>query len=339
MASATHLFSLGKIKPQTIRSGGSRTDVTVQQLPILNGLSLSYLVLEQKGVREPHWHPNANELSYCVEGSALMTIFTPGAGHDTFTITAGEIVFVPMGALHHIVNTGEKPFKLLICFDSETPEDLDLSAGISVMPDHILAATFSVNESLFSKLPKEPKSVFITTLEEPEKPPIPFITNRFKMALDAENPQIQTKGGWVKMSNQFLLPTLQGISIYGVSLNKLGAREPHWHPNAAELNYLIEGTARITLLSPGGSADTFDMVAGDMSYMPKGYLHHIENTGEDPAKFAIFFNHIAPSDIGLSGCLGAYPNDVLAALFKVPAAYFDSLPKYQQDLFVISGGG
>jgi oxalate decarboxylase len=140
------------------------------------------------------------------------------------------------------------------------------------------------------------------------------------------------------MSNRFLLNTLEGLSMYAVLLKPQGAREPHWHPNAAELNYLTRGSARITLLSPGGHVDTFDMTAGDLSYMPRGYIHYIENIGTEDAHFAIFFNHTAPSDIGLSGCFGAYSNEVLSSLFGVPANYFDSLPKYQEDLFVVGGG-
>ena len=54
--------------------------------PLLKGMALYLLRLDSGGVREPHWHPNAAELSYCLSGSALMTIFSPGAGHDTFTV-------------------------------------------------------------------------------------------------------------------------------------------------------------------------------------------------------------------------------------------------------------
>lgn len=140
------------------------------------------------------------------------------------------------------------------------------------------------------------------------------------------------------MSNDFLMPALNGLAMYSLMLEPKGAREPHWHPNAHELNYLISGQARITLLSPNGGVDTFDMEPGDMSFLPRGYLHHIENTGDSKASFAIFFNHAAPSDIGLSGCLGAYSNEVLASLFNVPGSYFEHLPKYQHDLFVVGGG-
>lgn len=333
-----HLFPLGTIPPQTVRSGGTRSDAKAKELAALKGMSLSLLALEPKGVREPHWHPNANELSYCMEGSGLMTIFSPGAGHNTFTIKAGEIAFVPMGFLHHIENTGHTKLRLLICFDHENAEDLDLSSGVSAMPNHIMAETFGINPSFFEGLNKNIKGLFISERQSPAVPPLPFMTDRYKMDLESAHPQVETKGGSVKMSNKFLFQTLEGLAVYSVLLKPKGAREPHWHPNASELNYLIKGNARITLLSPGGIEETFDMKAGDMSFLPRGYLHHIENIGSDDAQFAIFFNHSAPSDIGFSGSLGAYSNEVLASLFGVSSQYFENLPKLQQDLFVIGGG-
>lgn len=337
MKSSPHLFSFPTVVPHKIYPGGTRTDATKENFPILRGMGLSLLVLQPKGVREPHWHPNANELSYCLEGKALMTIFSPGATHDTLMIEPGTLSFVPMGSIHHIENLGDGPLRMLVCFNHEQPEDINLSSSIAAMPHHILANTFQLDSSFFAGLVENPNPVFISQQEKPAQPQLAWTTNRFKFNLEAVNPQVQTKGGQVRMSNGFLFPTLDGLSMYGVSLEQEGAREPHWHPNAHEFNYLIQGTARITLLSADGSIDTFDMNPGDSSFLPQGYLHHIENTGPEPAQFAIFFNHQNPSDIGISGCLGAYSNEVLASLFKVPVTYFDKLPKYQEDLFVISG--
>lgn len=336
---ASHLFNLNATKPQNVGSGGSRTDVNVHNFPVLKGMALSLLELQEKAFREPHWHPNANELSYCLEGTGIMTIFSPGSSHDTFTLEPGVLAFVPMGSMHHIENTGTGPLRVLVCFDDENPEDINLSSSIAVMPNHILGNTFSLDSSFFAKLGEKIDPTFIAEQKNPTKPEVVWLTNRFKFNVEAIRPQVQTKGGTVKMSNSFLMPTLDGLSLYSLLLLPEGAREPHWHPNAHELNYLISGSARITLFSPDGNVDTFDMVPGDMSYLPRGYLHHIENTGSESARFAIFFNHSSPSDIGLSGCLGAYSNEILASIFKVPVSYLNPLPKYQQDLFVVSGGG
>lgn len=337
--SSEHLFHFGSIKPQNVFKSGLRLDVNSQNFPKLKGIALSYLELEEHGVREPHWHPNANELSYCLEGRALMTIFGPKNTHNTFTIEAGEIVFVPMGSLHHIENIGFGKLKILIAFDNESPEDLNISSTVSVMPPSILGGTFGIESNFFSKLKVSPNPAFITEREGIDKPAHHSIPNLYKYNLEAVNPQIHNAGGWVKLSNGGNILPLEGLAIYSLHLEKNGAREPHWHPNAGELNYLASGTARITLLLPSGTYETFDMKAGDISFMPQGYVHHIENTGNEPAKYVIFFTNIYPSDIGISGSLGAYSNEVLASLFSVRPEVFEALPKIQEDLFIITGAG
>ena len=80
----------------------------VDNFHILKGMALYFLELDKGGVREPHWHPNASELGYCLAGKALMTIFSPGASHDTFTVDPGEIVFVPKGYLCIILRISAK---------------------------------------------------------------------------------------------------------------------------------------------------------------------------------------------------------------------------------------
>ena len=80
--SSIHTFNLEAIQPQAVRNGGSRAMANENNFSILKGMALYSLRLDSGGVREPHWHPNAAELSYCSSGRALMTIFSPGAGHD-----------------------------------------------------------------------------------------------------------------------------------------------------------------------------------------------------------------------------------------------------------------
>jgi len=244
-----------------------------------------------------------------------------------------------MGSIHHIENIGQEPLQLLLCFDHERPEDLNLSSAMSVMPEHVLDNTFKQEKGFFSKLSSQVNPTFISPEKTTTKSELAWQTNRFKFDIESTQPEVKNEGGTVKMSNSFLMPSLENLALYSLVLEKSGIREPHWHPNAHELNYVKKGSVRITLLSPSGQVDTFDMKEGDISFMPKGYFHYIENIGQEPASMAIFFNHTMPSDIGLSGCLGAYSNELLSSLFKMPFEYFDNLPKYQKDLFVVAGGG
>ena len=61
-----YVYSLRSATPQSIHQSGNITWVTSQNFPILKRLSLRRLTLAVNGVREPHWHLNANELSYCL---------------------------------------------------------------------------------------------------------------------------------------------------------------------------------------------------------------------------------------------------------------------------------
>jgi oxalate decarboxylase len=169
--------------------------------------------------------------------------------------------------------------------------------------------------------------------------PYPWVPNRYKFNLGGVNAQVQTPGGWVKILNKGMLPILNGLTAYYLTLFEKGIREPHWHPNASELNYCVSGNVRITLQIPGGPLQTMDLSPGCISMLPRGYLHHIENTGSGEASLVVFFNHESPDDIGLSGASGAFPNEILSTLFGVNLDYFDKFPKYQKDSMIVAGGG
>ena len=114
----------------------------------------------------------------------------------------------------------------------------------------------------------------------------------------------------------------------------------HWHPNASELDYVLGGTARMIILSPGGSVDTFEVGPGEVVFIPPAFFHYIENPNSvNNMHMAVFFGNASPQDIGISGGLSANSNEVLGATFNLPPTYFDKLPKFERDLFVVAGGG
>ena len=129
------------------------------------------------------------------------------------------------------------------------------------------------------------------------------------------------------------------MATYSLLLNKGVVREPHWHPNAAELDYDIKGRARMIIFSPGGDVDTLEVEPNQIVFIPTAYFHYIENIGDEELRFAVFFSHEKPQDIGISGAFGSYSNEVLGAVFNVNPKIFESLPKYQEDILVVAGGG
>lgn len=68
---------------------------------------------------------------------ALVTIFGNQGEHDTFTISEGQMFFVPSGYLHHIENLNPAneslPAEFIIAFSHELPEDFGFSSAFSAM--------------------------------------------------------------------------------------------------------------------------------------------------------------------------------------------------------------
>jgi hypothetical protein len=69
-SSSTHFFDLDGAKSQFYNPTGSRTIINADNFPILSGMAAALVSLQKGAVREPHWHPNAAELSYCIAGNA-----------------------------------------------------------------------------------------------------------------------------------------------------------------------------------------------------------------------------------------------------------------------------
>src|SRR3979409_2261739 len=73
---------------------GSITRVTADTFPILRGLSIKRVVINPGAMRTPHWHANANELTYCLSGTSLVSVLANGSQFSSFTVSAGEMFHI-----------------------------------------------------------------------------------------------------------------------------------------------------------------------------------------------------------------------------------------------------
>jgi oxalate decarboxylase len=113
-------------------------------------------------------------------------------------------------------------------------------------------------------------------------------------------------------------------------------RELHWHPNADEWQYIIEGKVSVTLFGSHGRYRIETLDKGDVGYIPQGYGHSIENIGDKRCRLLIGFNTGVYETIDLSQWLAGNPPDVMATNFGRPAALFEKFPK--KDVFIADGG-
>ncbi len=117
--------------------------------------------------------------------------------------------------------------------------------------------------------------------------------------------------------------TITGVVL---DLDPGALRTLHWHPNADEWQYVIEGEFNVTLFGSHGRYRTERMQKGDVGYIPQGYGHSIENVGTGRSRMLIGFNTGVYETIDLSQWIAANPRDVLATNFSQPAEAFVNFP-------------
>src|SRR5262249_50985843 len=118
-APSLHAVSLWEGEVVEESEFGSMRRVTVANLPILKRLSIKRVLINPGGMRTPHWHANANELTYCVSGTALVSVLDNGSQFSSFVIRGGDMFHVDSGSLHHIENIGEDIAEFIITFSHE----------------------------------------------------------------------------------------------------------------------------------------------------------------------------------------------------------------------------
>jgi len=332
-----HVFHFLSTKPQEVTLGGTRTYANKTNFHALKGMAIYRLLLRPKGVREPHWHPNANELAYCLKGNAMVTIFGNESRQGSFTISKGEMFYVPSGYLHHIENIGKENFELILAFSDEEPEDFGLSASVGSMTDNVLGNTWGIKAKLLSNLKRSPKKILIGKKKNFNTvPDYSHFPSTYKLNLEESSPLLQNKGGSARVARKNTWSVLENLSMYSLRITDKGMREPHWHPITAEMGYVNKGKARMTLLSPNGDVGTYELKKGDVYFIPKAYPHHIENIDKRDLHFLVFFDQNTPGDIGFSAGVRAYSNDVLGATFNKVPGFFKKLPDYHEDLLIVS---
>lgn len=305
---------------------GSIHRVTADNFPILQGLSIKRLVLHPGAMRTPHWHANANELTYCVAGTALVSVLDNGSRFASFVVTAGQMFHIDSGALHHIENIGTDTAEFIIAFRSERPEDFGFGATMGAFSDAVLGNTYDLPAADLATIRRDTRDRKLAAVAgDPEIPASAYFKDPHKFDVEGQPPGLTYAYGNARFARDQYWPALKDMSMYSLRVTEDGMREPHWHPVTAEMGYVQHGDARMTIMNPDGTLDTWDLTTGDLYFIPRAYPHHIENTGTDPWHFLIFFDQPFPADIGYKASVSAYSRSVLAAAF---GTHLDDLPHF-----------
>lgn len=144
-------------KPIKTASGTVRiTDSKV--FPISKTIAAAFVEIEEGGMRELHWHPNADEWQFYISGQARMTVFAPDNSR-TFNYQAGDVGAVPTRMAHYIENTGTTTLRFLEIFRSDYFADISLAQWLAFTPHELVRAHLKIDESVLKNIPKRKNPV------------------------------------------------------------------------------------------------------------------------------------------------------------------------------------
>ena len=336
-----HSFS---IMHRRIQGGGWTRQVNVEDFPISKEIAGVNMRLTAGGVRELHWH-KANEWALMLTGSARLTAIDLEGRSYVNDVTAGDLWYFPAGIPHSIQGLGPDGCEFLLVFDdgmfSEGNTTL-LTDWVKHTPREVVAKNWNVGEAALApldKLPHEGKYIFQAALPGPleqdrqaaartkERSPIAF---DFKMR--ALPPTTITRSGEARIIDARNFPVSTHIAAAYVTLKPGGLREMHWHPNADEWQYYVQGKGRMTLFLNGGKARTADFTASDVGYVPRTLGHYIENTGDTDLIFLEMFKADRFQDLSLNDWIAHTPPELILQHLEISPATLAAIPKEKRDI-------
>lgn len=320
-----------------VESGGWTRQVTIRDLPIAKDLAGVEMRLTAGGVRELHWHVEA-EWAIMLYGNARITAVDQKGRSFVSDVTEGDLWLFPKGVPHSIQGLGPDGCRFLLVFDDGHFDEFHtflITDWLTHTPKEVLAKNFGVPASTFDQVPKKELFIFQTSLPEPlavEKAQAAEGTGAVPQRLDFKTSQMApakiTRGGQVKIIDSKNFPVTP-ITAAIVTLKPGGLRELHWHPNADEWQYYVSGKGRMTVFISGSDARTMDFQEGDVGYILQSQPHYIENTGDTDLLFLEMFRAPTYEDISLAEWLSHTPHRLVDQHLRVGTAMLDAIPKQE----------
>jgi len=105
------------------------------------------------GMRELHWHQNADEWQYFISGTGRMTVLATGHRARTMNFEAGDVGYVQQTLPHYIENTGNTDLRFLEMFKASRYQDLSLSEWLAHTPPELVMAHLNIDKAAYDAIP------------------------------------------------------------------------------------------------------------------------------------------------------------------------------------------
>ena len=335
---APEFWNSFSIAHRRVQPGGWTRQVTVEDFPISKDIAGVNMRLTAGGIRELHWH-EAAEWGIVLSGKARLTALDLESRGYVQDVVKNDLWFFPPGVPHSIQGLEGDGVEFLLVFDngnfSEGNTTL-ITDWLRHVPPEVLAKNWGVTEQALNDLytvPTEGLFIFQKGVPGPLEDDRRAIagakgvtTVAFDFPMHSMAPTYTTKSGEVRIVDGTNFPVTT-TSMAHVRVKPGGLRELHWHPNANEWSYFLEGKGRMTVFFTAAKARTMDFNAGDIGYVPQTFGHYIENTGDTDLVFLEMFKSPRFQDLSLSTWVTHAPEELVTDHLRISADVLKSIPQ------------
>ncbi|KAJ7049513.1 oxalate decarboxylase [Mycena amicta] len=289
--------------------------------------------LEAGAIRELHWH-TASEWGGWTQISAVDT----DGRNFLATVGPGDLWFFPPGIPHSLQATNQtaEGSEFLLVFDNGAFSDdgtFLLTDWMSHVPYEVIMKNFQTTDveafcgnpcsaAVYIPWTCVPFTHFAVSDPNPNALPpsdpvgqIPA-NESYSFAL-SQLPAKNLTGGSIKVADTTNFPISNTVVVAEITVNPGAMRELHWHPTMDEMDYFLEGEARMTLFAAEGNARTFDYQPGDIGLLfDSKTLRYLE-----------ILNGALFQDLSLNQWLALTPPEVVKAHLGLSDATIASLMK------------
>jgi oxalate decarboxylase len=157
LGSSPHNFVFRANDPAVLKrtKGGEVRIIDSSKFKVSTTVAAAVVTVHPGGLRELHWHPNADEWQYYMAGKGRMTVFASGGRARTADFETGDVGYVQKTLPHYIENTGNTDLKFLEMFKSSFFQDLSISEWLTHTPPDLVTAHLNLDKATLSAIPKE----------------------------------------------------------------------------------------------------------------------------------------------------------------------------------------
>ena len=329
-------WSSFNIAPRRQQAGGWARQVNTDLFPLSKTIAGVNMRLDAGGIRELHWHQQA-EWAIMTYGNCRVTCLDALGRPYVADVKKGDLWYFPAGLPHSLQGLGPDGAEFVLAFDNGASGEYNtllVTDWLAHTPPEVLAKNFGVPADSFKNIPLQQRWIFQgevpgalsadaqAIVAAAGAPQYPFIYRLSDM-----KPNRATESGsiWVADSTNFHAATTVAAAL--ITVKPGGLREMHWHPNADEWQYYIQGKGRMTVFNTGPQATTADFLPGDIGYVPKSLGHYVENTGTTDLTFIAVFKADKYEEISLSDWLAHTPPAMVAQTLNLDPAVIAKFPK------------